>query len=75
MRDPISIFDDEVRYQHNSYNTNDEMFGKDRLKNILDENVTSPLSELKSKVLDALHQHTKKGLTHDDVTLIALEIC
>ena len=52
-----------------------EMFGKDRLKNILDENVTSPLSELKSKVLDALHQHTKKGLTHDDVTLIALEIC
>jgi len=35
----------------------------------------APLSELKSAVLRAVHQHTKKGLTHDDVTLIALEIC
>lgn len=35
----------------------------------------APLSELKSAVLRALHQHTRKGLAHDDVTLIALEIC
>ncbi len=52
-----------------------ELFGKDRLKKTLDENGTTPLSELKSAVLRALHQYTKKGLTHDDVTLIALEIC
>lgn len=52
-----------------------EIFGKDRLKNILDENGTTPLSKLKSKLIDALHKHTGNGLTHDDITLIALEIC
>ena len=52
-----------------------DLFGFDRLKNVLDANTNTPLSEIKSAVLKALHQHTKKGLTHDDVTLIALEIC
>jgi serine phosphatase RsbU (regulator of sigma subunit) len=52
-----------------------ECFGLARLKNVLDANTKTPLYELKSAVLRAVHQHTKKGLTHDDVTLIALEIC
>ena len=42
---------------------------------VLDANAAAPLSGLKSAVLEALHQHTKQELTHDDVTLIALEIC
>jgi serine phosphatase RsbU (regulator of sigma subunit) len=42
---------------------------------VLDANAAASLSELKSAVLKALHQHTKQELTHDDVTLIALEIC
>ncbi len=50
-------------------------FGYARLKDVLDANTKAPLSELKSAVLRAVHQHTKKALTHDDVTLIALEIC
>jgi sigma-B regulation protein RsbU (phosphoserine phosphatase) len=52
-----------------------ESFGLARLKDVLDANTKAPLSELKSAVLEALHQYTKKDLTHDDVTLIALEIC
>lgn len=52
-----------------------DFFGYARLKDVLDANTKAPLSELKSAVLRALHQHTRKGLTHDDVTLIALEIC
>jgi sigma-B regulation protein RsbU (phosphoserine phosphatase) len=52
-----------------------DLFGYARLKDILDANTKSPLSGLKSAVLTALRQHTKKGLTHDDITLIALEIC
>lgn len=52
-----------------------DFFGYARLKDVLDANTKAPVSELKSAVLRALHQHTKKGLTHDDVTLIALEIC
>lgn len=52
-----------------------DFFGYAHLKEVLDANPKAPLSELKSAVLTALHQHTKKGLTHDDVTLIALEIC
>ena len=46
-----------------------------RLKDVLDANTKAPLSQLKSKILRALHHYTEKELTHDDVTLIALEIC
>ena len=52
-----------------------DVFGYARLKDVLDANTKAPLSELKSAVLRAVHQHTEKALTHDDVTLIALEIC
>ncbi|MFC1633312.1 PP2C family protein-serine/threonine phosphatase [Planctomycetota bacterium] len=51
-----------------------DLFGHERLKDILDANRQTPLSELKSAVLQALHEHTQAGLSHDDVTLIALEI-
>jgi sigma-B regulation protein RsbU (phosphoserine phosphatase) len=52
-----------------------DVFGYARLKDVLDANTNAPLAELKSAVLRAVHQHAKKALTHDDVTLIALEIC
>lgn len=52
-----------------------ESFGLIRLKNVLDENINASHSELKSEVLSALNQYTKKDLSHDDVTMIALEIC
>jgi sigma-B regulation protein RsbU (phosphoserine phosphatase) len=52
-----------------------ESFGLTRLKDVLDENASAPLSELKSAVLKTLRQYSQKGFTHDDVTLIALEIC
>ena len=51
-----------------------ESFGLARLKKILDANVKTPLNQLKSVVLRELHQHTKKELTHDDITMIAMEI-
>jgi serine phosphatase RsbU (regulator of sigma subunit) len=38
-------------------------------------NSEAPLSELKSAVLKSLYEYTEKKLTHDDVTLIAMEIC
>lgn len=57
-----------------AFNPEGELFGKDRLKDILDQNGTALLSELKSAVIRALLQYTEKGLTHDDITLIALEI-
>jgi sigma-B regulation protein RsbU (phosphoserine phosphatase) len=52
-----------------------DFFGYARLKDVLDASTKAPLHELKSAVLRALHQHTGKRLTHDDVTMIALEIC
>ena len=51
-----------------------DFFGYARLKDVLDANTKAPLSELNSVVVRALHEHTKRTLTHDDVTLIALEI-
>ena len=56
-------------------NPDGESFGLTRLKDALDANSEAPLSELKSVVLKTLHEYTEKELTHDDVTLIAIEIC
>jgi sigma-B regulation protein RsbU (phosphoserine phosphatase) len=52
-----------------------ESFGLARLKDALDANTGAPLSELKSAVLQTLHEFTEEELNHDDVTLIAMEIC
>jgi sigma-B regulation protein RsbU (phosphoserine phosphatase) len=56
-------------------NPEGESFGLARLKDALDSNTETPLPELKEAVLKTLHQHTKQEITHDDVTLIAMEIC
>mgnify|MGYP000302503850 CR=1 FL=1 len=56
-------------------NPEGESFGLARLKDVLDANPGAPLSGLKSAVLKTLHEFTEKELTHDDVTLIAMEIC
>ena len=56
-------------------NSEGKRFGLARLKDILDANTAAPLPELKSAVLKALHQYSRNELTHDDITLIALEIC
>ena len=52
-----------------------ENFGLARLKDVLDANPKASLSELKTVVLKTLHEYSEKKLTHDDITLIALEIC
>jgi len=56
-------------------NREGESFGLVRLKDALDENTGAPLSELKSAVLKTLHEFTGTERIHDDVTLIAMEIC
>ena len=52
-----------------------ERFGLDRLKDALDANKEASLSELKSAVLETLHEFTGKEQSHDDLTMIAMEIC
>jgi len=52
-----------------------ESFGLARLKDALDANTGVPLSELKSAVLKTLHEFTENEQSHDDVTLVAMEIC
>ena len=56
-------------------NPEGESFGLTRLKDVLDTNTKVSHSELKRAVLRALHQYAGKDLTHDDVTMIVLEIC
>jgi sigma-B regulation protein RsbU (phosphoserine phosphatase) len=56
-------------------NPEGESFGLVRLKDVLDANTGVPLPELKSAVLKTLNEYAQKELIHDDVTLIALEIC
>jgi len=56
-------------------NPEGESFGLTRLKEVLDANAKVSLSELKFAVLRALHQYSEEELTHDDITMIVLEIC
>ena len=56
-------------------NPEGESFGLMRLKDVLDENLNASHAELKTVVLQALHQYTEKDLTHDDITMIVLEVC
>ncbi len=51
-----------------------ELFGIERLSNVLNANADLPLSKLKAAVLQEVQQHSGNGLTHDDVTLIIIEI-
>ncbi len=51
-----------------------ERFGTERLKDVLDANIETPLAELKSKVLKKLTQYIEQAPKHDDITLIALEV-
>ncbi|CAB1070819.1 hypothetical protein D1AOALGA4SA_1049 [Olavius algarvensis Delta 1 endosymbiont] len=53
---------------------NVESFGLTRLKEVLDANSEVPFPALKSAVLQELHEFAEKGLTYDDMTLIAMEI-
>jgi len=69
--DRLFIYTDGVTEAPNAAG---KLFGTRRLKEILDANGQAPLPQLKAAVLAALHRHTRNGLTHDDVTLIALEV-
>ncbi len=51
-----------------------ELFGPERLIEVLEANADASLSQLKSAVVRALRRYTGNGLKHDDVTLIAMEI-
>ena len=56
-------------------NPGGESFGLTRLKDALDANADASLSELKAVVVKTMHEFAETEQTHDDVTLIAMEIC
>lgn len=51
-----------------------EMFGRQRLMETLEQVGDGDLADLKRHVLEAVRRHTDGNLTHDDVTLLAMEI-
>ena len=53
---------------------NREQFGIERLRAVLEDVGDAPLHELKKRTLDAVRDHTGGPLTHDDVTLLTLEV-
>ncbi|NIR95537.1 MAG: serine/threonine-protein phosphatase [Gammaproteobacteria bacterium] len=52
----------------------DDLFGIDRLRDVLEDQANAPLHELRDSVLDSLIKHTGGDLRHDDVTFLAVEI-
>lgn len=55
-------------------NANGELFDVRRLMEALEQTGDKNLSEVKQTVLAAVRAHTKGSLTHDDVTMLAIEI-
>ena len=51
-----------------------QLFGMERLRDVLERTVGAPLSAVKESVLAAVRDHTGGSLTHDDVTVLAIEI-
>jgi phosphoserine phosphatase RsbU/P len=51
-----------------------KLFGLDRLTDVLQQTVNAPLPIVKESVLSAVSRHTCGPLTHDDVTVLAIEI-
>jgi sigma-B regulation protein RsbU (phosphoserine phosphatase) len=52
-----------------------EPFGLNRLKDVLDSQAGGTIGQIKLAVLEALKRYSGNGLAHDDLTLIAMEIC
>ncbi|HVU89508.1 MAG TPA: PP2C family protein-serine/threonine phosphatase [Pirellulales bacterium] len=50
------------------------LFGHARLLSVVEQNAGAPLAELRTAIVDALRRHTGGPLTHDDVTVLALEV-
>jgi phosphoserine phosphatase RsbU/P len=51
-----------------------QLFGLERLTDVLEQTADAPLSVVKESVLSAVSSHTGGPLTHDDVTVLAIEI-
>jgi sigma-B regulation protein RsbU (phosphoserine phosphatase) len=51
-----------------------QLFGLERLTDVLQQTADAPLSIVKESVLSAVCDHTGGPLTHDDVTVLAIEI-
>ena len=49
-------------------------FGEDRLMTVLEQHGAAPLRRLRDVVLDSVRSHTGGPLSHDDVTLMVVEI-
>ncbi len=67
----ILIYSDGVLEAHN---TNNELFGEERLAKALAEAGDASPYDVKQRILEALHTHTGGSLDHDDVTLLAIQV-
>jgi len=55
-------------------NADGELFGEERLAEVLQSASSSEPYEVKRRIVDALHAHTGGDLAHDDVTLLAIQV-
>lgn len=55
-------------------NERGETFGEARLRAVLEDQAQAPLHDLKKTVLEEARSHAGGSLSHDDVTLVALEV-
>jgi phosphoserine phosphatase RsbU/P len=55
-------------------NEKGNMFGKIELLKVFKQNMNSSLEKLKHAVLNALKEHVGKGVIHDDLTFLTMEI-
>ncbi len=69
--DVVVIYTDGVT---EAVNTNNEMFGDERLENLVRENVNLSADEIKKKILDEVLSFTRGLPQGDDITMIVLKM-
>jgi Serine phosphatase RsbU, regulator of sigma subunit len=69
--DRIFLYTDGVL---NAPDAGGNLFGSQRLLDVLNKNTHKSLTDLKQSVLDAMQCHTGGLLDHDDVTLLVVEV-
>lgn len=69
--DKLFLFTDGL---YEEFNNNNQQFGEERLRNIVEENISLSISDIQSICLNSLHDYLENSSQQDDITMIGIEV-
>lgn len=70
-KDKLFLFTDGL---YEEFNQENQQYGEERLRKIIEENIGLGISEIQSKTLDSVHGFLANSFMQDDVTMIGIEV-